>query len=152
MAEHLKHAKEPAGRFISIINKTITESKVSHQLMCSLTHPIPKKNKPTNIPANALGISATPIVANILDSITLTHYKKAKDTTHVLQFSFTEGKSCLHAAILVTASITESKDTDTPLYIASLDIQKDFDVYVVSHPSMLHKLQVGDVTGLYGGC
>ena len=52
-AEHLKHAKAPSDRFLStIINKTITESKVPHQLKCSLTHPIPKKNKPTNIPVN----------------------------------------------------------------------------------------------------
>ena len=117
MVEHLKHAKEPSCRFLStIINKTITKSKVPHHLKCSLTHPIPKKNKPTNIQTSARGISGTSIVGKVLDSITLTHQKEARDTKHVLQFGFTEGKSFLDTAILVTESIAESKDTDTPLY------------------------------------
>ena len=50
------YAQEPSGRFLStIVNKTITDSKAPLQLKCSLTQPIPKKNKPTNIPANARG-------------------------------------------------------------------------------------------------
>ena len=136
-AGHLKNAKAPSGRFLStiinktitaflstIINKTITESKATHQLKCSLTHPIQKKNKPINILANVQNISITPIAGKILNSITLTHQKEARDTTHVLQCDFTEGKSYLDSALLIAEFIAESKDTDTLLYIASLDIQK----------------------------
>ena len=66
---------------------------------------------------------------------------------HVLQFGFTESKSFLDAALLITESIAESKDTDTPLYIASLDIKnlKAFNVFL--HPSMRYILQVGGVIG-----
>ena len=45
----------------------------------------------------------------------------------------------------MTESIAESHDNGNPLYLASLDVQKAFDV--VSHPSMLRKLQAGGVTG-----
>ena len=53
-----------------------------------------------------------PIVGKVSDSIALTHQKEARYKTHVLQFDFTMAKSCLDAAIRVTESVAESKDSD----------------------------------------
>jgi hypothetical protein len=54
-----------------------------------------------------------------------------------LQYGFTKGASPLHAALMVTEAIAEQKDKKEPLFLATLDAQKAFDV--VNHPSLLWK-------------
>ena len=43
-----------------------------------------------------------------------------------------------HAAFLVTEAINEARDQNLPLFAATLDVEKAFDV--VNHPILLHKL------------
>ena len=145
-AEHLKHAKISSAKFLTpLLNKIFMDSKAPGRMKCSLTHPIPKKNKAPNLPTNARGISISPIVGKILDSIYLTHQLAARNVSHTLQFGFSKGKSCLEAAFILTESVAESRDTGNPIYIASLDVQKAFDT--VTHSSLLRKLHEGGVTG-----
>ena len=111
----------------------------------SITHPLPKQHKANNVPGNARGISISPVISKILDSILLNHQTQAIDTTHILQYGFSTGKSCLEAALLVSEAIALSKDIKTPLYIASCDVQKAFDV--VNYSSLLRKMHASGITG-----
>ena len=55
-----------------------------------------------------------------------------------LQFGFTEGRSPTMASLILTEAISEAKATRTPLYVASLDAKKAFDV--VDHDRLRIKL------------
>jgi hypothetical protein len=74
-----------------------------------------------------------------MDKIFLIHQQIATPTReHPLQFGFTEGRSGTHAAFILQECVAECKDRGIPLYVASLDVQKAFDV--VRHESLLDKL------------
>ena len=125
----------------------IIEGNVPFRLKGGLTHSIPKKRKFINVPGNARGISITPVIGKILDSVNQTHQETGIENTHLLQFGFTKGRNCTAAALLVTESIAESKDNKRPLYISALDVQKAFDI--ISHPSLLRKMFNLGLTGVW---
>ena len=84
----------------------------------------------------------------VMDKIILKHQQAASPSRlHPLQFGFIEGRSGLHAAFLLTESIAETKDNREPLYVASLDVQKVFDM--LQHQSLLDKLYRMGVAGLW---
>ena len=74
-----------------------------------------------------------------MDTISLKHQKTSvlRDPDD-LQFGFSNGRSGVHTAFILNECIAESQDKKTPLYAASLDVQKAFDV--VRHESLLDKL------------
>ena len=69
-----------------------------------------------------------------------------KNFTHS-KFGFNKGRSCTQAAFIVSESIAECKDRKTPLYIASLDVQKAFDV--IRHESLLERLYQFGLSGAW---
>ena len=90
-AEHFLYAQQPIVTFLTpLINRMIIEGNVPLRLKGGLTHPIPKKGKPNNIPGNARGISITPVIGKILDSIIQTHQETVIENMHLLQFGFTK--------------------------------------------------------------
>ena len=128
------------AQFITkIINKIIEARNIPERLKIGILHPIHKKDKAINIPGNFRGIQIISILAKILDIIRNNHQKAAiPDDRCDYQFGFTEGRAHSHATMLLNKVIAEAKDTKEPLYVASLDIQKAFDV--TPHANLLHKL------------
>ena len=107
-----------------------------------------KKGKEKDMPGNYRGITITPILMKVMDEIILKHQQAASPSRlHPLQFGFIAGRSGFHAAFLLTESIAEAKDNQEPLYVASLDVQKAFDM--LQHQSLLDKLQMMGVAGLW---
>ena len=62
-----------------------------------------------------------------------------------LQFGFTSGKSPTMATVCLTEAIANAKDSRQPLYVATLDAQKAFDV--VRHEELKRKLYHAGVNG-----
>ena len=111
-----------------------------------IIHPVHKKGKEKEIPGNYRGITVSPILGKVIDKIALTHQQLSTPSrNHPLQFGFTEKRSGTHAAFILNECIAESKDRGTPLFAASLDVQKAFDV--VRHESLLSKLQQQGLMG-----
>ena len=63
------------------------------------------------------------------------------------QFGFTSGRAPVHATLILNEAIAEAKDKKQPLYIANLDIQKEF--YVVPHKLLLRELYHGGLPGIW---
>ncbi len=130
----------PTAKFLTaLLNKIIENGKYPDNLKEGIKHPILKKNKNMNFSGNYRGISISPILGKIIDNIHLSHQKASTNPRiHPLQFGFAEGKSCTHAAFIVSESIAESKDKGLSLYIAAIDVEKAFDV--IRHESLLDRL------------
>ena len=140
VAENLKLAPEVIADFLTpVINNIILTGKIPDQLKEGLVHPIHKKGKPKQDPGNYRGITITPVIMKIIDTIILQHQHLATPSRlHRMQFGFTSGKNGLQAAFILMESIAEAKDNGETLFCASLDVQKAFDV--VRHSSLLDKL------------
>lgn len=139
-AEHIIYGGRVITEFITkIINCIIKERSIPQKLKTGILHPVHKKDKAINIPGNFRGITIISIIAKILDIIRTTHQKVAIPEDRLdVQFGFTEDRAPAHATLLLNEAIAEARDTKSPLYIASLDIQKAFDV--VPHTLLLRKL------------
>ena len=139
-AEHLKLGGATLINFLSkLFNKIITDRKIPKSLKTAILHPIHKPGNPTDDPGNYRGISITPIIARVLDAI-LVNQQRAEipEARTDLQLGFTAKRSPVHATILLSEALAEAQDNKVPIYTATLDIQKAFDV--VPHASLLRKL------------
>ena len=86
-----------------------------------------KKKKDLLDANNSRGIVLSPIVAKVYEHIVDMREAEA-DSTDPAQFGFTKGRSPTMASLITTEAIAESLDEDEPIFIASLDTQKAFDV------------------------
>ena len=73
------------------------------------------------------------------------HRQILLDTQSRLQKGFTAGSSSMGAALILTECINGAKNKREPLRVASLDVQKAFDV--VNHELLLRKLYLDRITG-----
>ena len=149
-AEHITSAITPISNFLTpVYSKIIETGQYPVSLKEGVRHPIPKKDKIITIPGNYRGISISAILGKILDKIHLDHQKLSTDARkfHPLQFGFQEGRSCTQAAFIISESIADCKDNKVALYIASIDVQKAFDV--VRHESLLDRLYQFGLSGAW---
>ena len=140
VAEHLINGGKPVSSFIcKIINAIIQTKKMPLKMKTGLLHPIHKRGKEINLPGNFRGITIVFIICKVLDIIKCTHQKVVIPEDRLdVQFGFTPERSPSHATLLVNEAIIEAKEQNLPLFIATLDIQKAFDV--VPHHLLLRKL------------
>ena len=147
IAENLKLAGPHLISFLtSLINCIIKSSKIPNAFKGGILHPIHKKGKNHLISGNYRGITIINLIGKVLDTIQLHHQEAAippnkRDT----QFSFTKGRSATQATIILSELLAEAKDEKKPLLVASLDIEKAFDV--ISHPHLLRKLFLAGLPG-----
>ena len=119
-----------------IINRIIDTRSIPDIIKSGIIHPIHKKGKAAYVAGNYRGITITRILCKVLDIIQKNHQDAAIPADKLdLQFSFTRDRSPSHATVLMSEMLAEAKDSKRPLLIASLDIQKAFDV--ISHPHLL---------------
>ncbi len=62
-----------------------------------------------------------------------------------MQFGFSEGLNPVMATLCITKTIAEARDNHTPLMVATLDIEKAFDV--VDHDILRIKLNSAGIRG-----
>ena len=138
-AEHLQVCPQIISTFLTpVLNQIINTGHIPNILKEGIVHPVHKKGKSNVDPGNYRGITVSPILAKLLDTIALTHQRIATpDRLNDLQYGFTEGCSDLFAAFLLQESIADAKDKGVPLYVLSVDVQKAFDV--LRHASLLDK-------------
>ena len=138
-AEQLKMLTPKAlGTLATIINKIFQTRRVPDFMKMSYKLPIPKKDKDQRIQDNHRGITIAPIITKVLETVCLESGLSTDIKTNGLQFGFAIGKSPSMATLLVTEAIAEAKASRTPLYIATLDARKAFDV--VNHQVLKTKL------------
>jgi hypothetical protein len=139
-AEHFQNAITPVVNFLTpVLNRIVDTAILPEEMQINITHPIHKKGKQKDIAGNYRGITISPVVTKILDTILLAHQKcSVSRNTDDLQYGFTKAQSGIHAAFILNESIAESIDRKTPLFVASLDVKKAFDV--MRHESLLDKL------------
>ena len=145
-AEHLQHASSSIAAFITpTVNEIFNTGVIPQCLKSGIIHPIHKKGKETNNPANYRGITITPLLSKVIDKILLAHQRTVVPSTHALQYGFTEGRSCLSAALILSECLSECADLKKPLFAAVLDVQKAFDV--INHATLLHKYHSNGLNG-----
>ena len=138
-AEHLKHSSEIFIEDITTTFNQILESRtVPESFKTGILTPVLKKSKdPTNLD-NYRGISVTPIIGKLFESVLLPRLAQSFDQSS-LQFGFTKGLSPIMAALIVSEGRAEVKmNTCEPLFLVTLDSRKAFDV--VNHIILLDKL------------
>jgi len=137
-AEHMQNAIIPVTEYITpVINRILNNGEIPTLIKEGSILPIHKKGKAANDLSNYRGITITLRAMKILDKILLLHQKQEVQSTHHLQYGFTEGRSWLGAAVLLTENIAEASDLKITLFVAVMDVQKAFDV--VNHESLLVK-------------
>ena len=138
---------EAIGKLAYIIGRIFQERRIPESLKRSYKLPIPKKGKDSRSCDNYRGITVNSILLKIVEEICLrveienVSSEKGND----LQFGFTSGRSPSMASLLITEAIAQAKEEKKPLYAASLDARKAFDV--VDQNLLLSKLWDLNISG-----
>ena len=146
-AEHFKYADEGLLKdLMFIINRIMQTKFVPPKLLHGVLTPILKKSKDKKDPANYRGITVTSIIGKLLEKAWLLRANPIIEGNQSrLQRGFTAKCSSINAALLITESIAEAKDTRKPLYITFLDASKAFDV--VDHSILMNELHRMGIEG-----
>jgi len=159
-AEHFKlGGRALVDAVTAIINLMLQERQIPDTMKQGYKIPIPKKGKDVLERGNHRGITITPVLGKILEHILEDISRPGLGGSNsYLQFGFTEGKSPSMATLCLTEAAAQAKDEAQPLYVATLDAQKAFDV--VDHDLLKLKLHHTGVRGpqwliidnLYSNC
>ena len=130
-AEHLSLAVEELTPILtSLINAIIEKREIPSQLKTGILTPVLKKGKNKTQPTSYRGITVTPLIGKVIESIIKEEIEPVLNPTqHQMQRGFTEDTSPLMAALLITEAINEAKDRGEGLYLSTLDAEKAFDVF-----------------------
>ncbi len=144
-AEHFQHAKHQLVIPLkTLFNKINSEKAVPSCMKEGRKLPIPKKGKDPTDCNNSRGITITSQLGKLQES----HIRASNNiptSQHALQFGFTKDCTPQLAALCVTETLAEAADLKIPLYIASFDATKAFDV--VSHTILFRKLLTNGTPG-----
>lgn len=139
-AEHFIHGgAELVSVLVVLLNEMLVLGKVPDSMKLGLVSPVFKK-KGTNLDArNYRGITVTPAITKILESVLRQRIKPIiAAQQNNLQRGFTENSSPMNCSLILEEFISDRKDTKSQTYVAFLDAKSAFDV--VSHSSLMRKL------------
>ena len=138
-AEYLKHSgKVLVDEITAIFNQILQSKTVPDAFKSGILTPVLKKSKDPTVLDNYRGITVTPIISKLFESVLLPRLSETFEQSP-LQFGFTKGLSPVMAALIVSEARAEAKlNTCKPLFLVTLDSQKAFDV--VNHTILLDKL------------
>ncbi len=146
-AEHLQFA---GGLFITILTYIVNEilrlRVIPDMLKDGILTPVLKKDRDAKQPTNYRGITVTPILGKVIEKLILLRIEPIlSPKQNCLQKGFTKGCSSNNASLLVSEVINEAKDGRRPVYMATLDVEKAFDV--VAHDILFQKLDSRGING-----
>ena len=123
-----------------IFNGIFRERKVPKTLKTAYKLMIPKPGKDSRDMDNYRGITIAPILLKILEILCmdLGLEETIQEEISCQQVGFTKNRSPSMASLVITETVAEAKYMKIPLYVASLDARKAFDV--VNHYRLKTKL------------
>ena len=138
-AEHLKCSGPVIIESVTdLFNQILQEKSVPGPLKAGILTPVLKKSKDPTKLDNYRGITVTPIIGKLFETVLLPRITKDFEQSP-LQFGFTKGLSPVMSALIVSEARAEARmDQSTPLFLMTLDSQKAFDV--VNHIILLDNL------------
>jgi hypothetical protein len=147
MAEHLKYADDSILDYLAKLCTAIVNLRhIPEELKTSTLSSILKKGKPKLDRNSFRGISVSALISKLVEHLILAHSEGyVLSNQDDLQFGFTKGASPAQAILLVTEAIQEQNDLGQPLYLATLDAQKAFDI--VNQNSLLRKYYISGLCG-----
>ncbi|MES9881858.1 MAG: reverse transcriptase family protein [Sedimenticola sp.] len=145
-AEHLKCAGKTVLPIITLFfNQILEEKKMPDGFRTGIVTPIQKKGKDPTHMGNYRGITISSIIGKVFEVVILNRLIQLNCNQSELQCGFTKCLSPAMASLLLSEAIIDSTSKKEPLYIATLDSQKAFDV--VHHTILLKKLYYQGITG-----
>ena len=138
-AEHLKYSdKVVIPLIVEIFNDILTTKSVPKEFKSGIINPIHKKGKDPRHFENYRGITISSVLGKLFETVILNRLHQLNADQSQLQYGFTKGLSPSMASLLLSEAVLDAKMCNRPIYIATLDAQKAFDV--VSHPVLMVKL------------
>lgn len=138
-AEHLKYSGNVLlPVIVRIFNEILITKEVPDSFKSGLINPIHKKGKDPRLLENYRGITVSSILGKLFETVVLNRLQELNSDQSQLQYGFTKGLSPTMASLLLSEAVLDSSLCHRPLYMATLDAQKAFDV--VSHPVLMVKL------------
>ena len=104
----------------------------------SIIHPIHKKGKDPTSMDNYRGITVTSVFGKLFETLLLTRMTDLNHNQSDQQYCFTKGLTPTMTSLILSEAEEDARMREKPLYIATLDTQKAFDV--VDHNVLLNKL------------
>ena len=138
-AEHLKYAGSAVVNDISnLFNQILLDKKVPEAFKMGILTPVLKKSKDSTNLDNYRGITVTPIIGKLFETVLLPRLSKNFEQSSQ-QYGFTKGLPPVMSALIVSGARAEAKlNPSAPLFLMTLDSQKAFDI--VNHTILLDKL------------
>ena len=138
-AEHLKYSdKVVIPLIVEIFNDILTTKTVPKEFKSGIIYPIHKKGKNPRHFENYRGITISSVLGKLFETVILNRLHQLNADQSQFQYGFTKGLSPSMASLLLSEAVLDAKMCNRPIYIATLDAQKAFDV--VSHPVLMVKL------------
>ncbi|MCG8097222.1 MAG: reverse transcriptase family protein [Candidatus Thiodiazotropha endolucinida] len=138
-AEHLKYSGNVLLPYIaSVFNDILVSKNVPDSFKSGLIYPIHKKAKDPRCMENYRGITVSSVLGKLFETVILNRLQNLNEDQSELQYGFTKGLSPTMASLLLSEAVLDSTLSNRPLYIATIEKQKAFDV--VSHPVLMVKL------------
>ena len=146
-AEQIQLLTPTARKILLRALQLIAETKIiPERIKIAYKIAIPKNGKDNRLMDNHRGITIGSIFLKILEIMAANEELRQKidSTTNNLQVGFTRARSPSMASLLITEAVAEAHHRSTPVYIATLDARKAFDV--VCHRILKMKLYETDIS------
>ena len=139
VSEHLKHGLPViVPHLLTFYNTIIRTGEIPKAFKSGILHPIHKKGKDPKSMDNYRGITVTSVFGKLFETLLLLRMTELNHDQSDMQVGFTHGMTPTMAALLLSEADNDSKQQKKPLYLATLDTKKAFDV--VDHVILLNNI------------
>ena len=139
VSEHLKHGLSVIIPYLVIFfNAIISSGEIPKAFKSGILHPIHKKGKDPKSMDNYRGITVTSVFGKLFETLLLLQLTEMNHDQSDMQVGFTKGMTPTMAALLLSEADNDARTQKKPLYLATLDAKKAFDV--VDHTILLNNI------------
>ena len=127
--EHLKYGLQALLPLLAdLYNDIIATGTIPANFKSGIIHPIHKKGKDPTSMDNYRGITVTSVFGKLFETLLLTRMTDLNHNQSDLQYGFTKGLTPTMASLILSEAEMDARMRKRPLYIATLDTQKAFNV------------------------